>query len=157
MIFEWINYQLEDAGLVDSWMDAKAVAMTGIDQGWDAYWNAVIADAKNYPGCRDFCKIVRKNGMAVAAVVYGSYRGIATVSEIIVDPTRRGKGLGTQILRDLVAHSDELLSGQAHEFCAVIFPDNLPSQKAFTKAGFVLDHVHEDGTVLYYKMERACV
>ena len=98
MIFEWINYQLEDAGLVDSWMDAKAVAMTGIDQGWDAYWNAVTADAKNYPGCRDFCKIVRKNGMAVAAVVYGSYRGIATVSEIIVDPLQRGKGLGTQIL-----------------------------------------------------------
>lgn len=156
-MFEWTDYRPEDAALIDSWMDTQAVAMTGIDQEWEAYWNAVIADAQNYPGCRDFCKIVCKNGMAVATVVYGCYRGIATISEIIVDPLQRGKGIGTQIIRELIASAEGLLGEQVYEFCAVIFPKNISSQKAFTKAGFQFDRAHEDGTVLYYKMERVCV
>lgn len=150
MQFEWTDYCAGDAALVDSWLDAAAVAMTGLDRGWDDYWNAVLADAVNYPGCRDFCKLVRENGAPIAAVCFGCYGGVATVSEIVVAPQHRGKGYGTRILRELVAHADELLGEKLAKICAVIFPSNLPSQRAFEKAGFVLAGTREDGTVLDY-------
>ena len=51
MHFEWIDYIAEYAVLIDSWLDDTAIEMTGIDEGWDSYWNAVLLDALNYPGC----------------------------------------------------------------------------------------------------------
>lgn len=150
MQFEWTDYCAGNAALVDSWLDAAAVAMTGLDQGWDDYWNAVLADAVNYPGCRDFCKIIRKNGAPIAAICFGCYGGIATVSEIVVAPQYRGKGYGTRILRELVTHGDELLGEKVAKICAVVFPNNLPSQRAFTKVGFAFESAHEDGTSWNY-------
>lgn len=144
--FEWTDYRAEDAPMVDSWLDAEAVAMTGLDRGWDNYWNAVLADAVNYPGCVDFCKIVRENGVPLAAICYGCYEGVATVSEIVVAPQYRGRGVGSRILRELVVHAEVLLGERAAKICAVIFPGNLASQRAFEKAGFVFDHAHEDGS-----------
>ena len=150
MKFQWTDYSAEDAPMVDRWLDADAVAMTGLDMLWDDYWNAVLADAVNFPGCKDYCKMVRENGMAVAAVCFGRYEGVATVSEIVVVPQFRGRGYGTRILQELIAHSDELLGEKVGKICAVIFPANVASQRAFEKAGFVCDYAHEDGTALHY-------
>ena len=150
MTFQWINYRAEDAAMVDSWLDAYAVAMTGLDMGWDDYWNAVLADAVNYPGCKDHCKLVRENGIPVAVICFGCYEGVATVSEIVVAPQCRGRGVGSRILRELITHADELLGEKVGKICAVIFPDNLASQRAFGNAGFVLDCAREDGTAFDY-------
>lgn len=135
---------------MDSWLDETAVAMTGLDMGWDNYWNAVQADAINFPGCKDFCKLVNENGVTIAAICFGCYQGVATVSEIVVAPMCRGKGYGPRILQELVAHADDLLGERPTRFCAVIFPENLASQRAFLKAGFVLDHSNEDPAALHY-------
>ena len=32
----------------------------------------------------------------------------------------------------------------------IVFPKNIPSQKAFENAGFVFDHAHEGGDAWYY-------
>ena len=155
MMFQWTEYSAEDAPTVDRWLDADAVAMTGLDMHWNDYWNAVLADAVNFPGCKDRCKIVRENGMAVAAVCFGCYEGVATVSEIVVAPQLWGRGYGTRILQDLISHLKELLGEKIEKICAVIFPANVASQRAFEKAGFVFDYAHEDGTALHYVCQMA--
>lgn len=153
MKFIWMDYTAEYAALVDSWLDEQAVAMTGLDLGWDWYWQAVVADSVNYPGCKDFCKIICKDGLPFAAAVFGCYQGVATISEIVVRPEHRSKGLGTQVIGELVAYADMFLGEAVERFQAVIFPDNIPSQKAFQKAGFVLDDTHEAVWNYIYKAE----
>lgn len=150
MEFLWTDYGAENAPMVDYWLDDYAVSMTGLDMGWDNYWNAVQADAVNFPGCKDFCKLVCENGIPFAVICYGCHEGIATISEVVVAPLHRGKGNGARILRELVSHADELLGEQPDSFCAVIFPENVPSQRAFVKVGFVFDSAHEDGTSWNY-------
>ena len=99
MHLEWMDYRREDGKVVDSWLDGEAVAMTGLDQGWDDYWQAVRSDGKHYPGCRDVCKIIREQGQPIAAVCFGWYGGVTTVSEILVAPQRRGQGVGVTFSR----------------------------------------------------------
>ena len=150
MAFTWLDYRAEHGPLVDSWLDENAVAMTGLDMSWDDYWHAVLADGINFPGCKDACKLIYENGVPVAVICFGCYGGIVTISELLVSPACRGKGVGTRILQELVAHADDLLGERPTRFCAVIFPENLPSQRAFENAGFVFDSAHEDGTSWNY-------
>ena len=147
MEFTWVDYRAEDAALVDSWLDDAAVAMTGIADGWDSYWRAVLADAANFPGCRDFCKLVYHGGEAVAAIVFGVFRGRAVVSELVVAPHLRGHDLGTAILRELVANLRQLLGTDVTRVTAVAFSENVASQRAFLKAGFSLESVDEAAQV----------
>ena len=37
-MFQWVDYEFAHGHLVDSWLDAQARAMTGIEDGWDQYW-----------------------------------------------------------------------------------------------------------------------
>ena len=150
MNFTWTDYKTENAALVDSWLDDTAVRMTGIEDGFDDEWRATLDEAKKFPGCKDFCKFVGENGVPFAAVKYGFYQNNATVSVIIVDPTQRGKGRGSAVLRELVANTNTLVGEKVDNFDAVIFPSNAASQKAFEKAGFVFGYAHEDGDALYY-------
>ena len=130
-------------------MDDAAVAMTGIDSGWDKYWNDVIADSANYPGCMDFCKLVSFDGVPVGAVVFGCYCGDAVISEIVVAPYFRGKGFGPRIIQELVTHADVWFDDKINRFHAVIFSDNEASQKAFLDASFVLCTANGDSPLEY--------
>lgn len=152
MRLEWTDYRREDGAMVDSWLDEAAVAMTGLDMLWDDYWQAVLADGKNFPGCKDFCKVIRENGTAIAVICFGWYGGVVTVSEIVVAPQRRGQGVGTQILRELISLADRWIGETIEKFCAVIFASNLPSQRAFTKAGFVFDYADEGSWNYVYNL-----
>lgn len=155
MILEWRDYISADAELVDQWLDPDAAAMTGIDSGWDTYWNEVKADAVNYPGCRDFCKVVSISGVSVAAVVFGCYRGDAVISEIVVAPSHRAKGIGSRIIKELVTHCDVWFDEEIKQFCAIIFSQNVASQKAFQNAGFFMSRTHNESTFEYtYKIDR---
>ena len=153
MVFTWTDYQTENAALVDSWLDDAAVRMTGIEDGFDEEWRATLKEAGSFPGCKDFCKIVSENGVPFAAVKYGFYQNNATVSVIIVDPTQRGKGRGSAVLRELVTNVNTLVGEKVDRLEAVIFPSNAASQKAFEKAGFVFERAHEDGDALYYSFD----
>ena len=71
--------------------------------------------------------------------------------EIVVKPEERGKGKGTSILNELMKNG-ELIIGRTIDFAeAVIYPSNTASEKAFKKAGFVIDYIHEDGDAINYK------
>lgn len=157
MKFEWRDYCPADAALIDAWLTPETCAMTGLDQGWNAYWNAVLADAANYPGCKDCCKMIFKSGIPIAVVSYGCYLGTAVVSEMIVSPHFRGKGYGTEIIRELLELYPVLLGGDIVKFTAVIFPNNIPSKKAFAKAGFSAEHISEGAeTWAFYPAGSPC-
>jgi len=65
------------------------------------------------------------------------------ISEFLICPDMRGKGFDSSILK-------EIIGTEIKTATAVIFPDNIASQKAFTKAGFALQSVHPDGDALNY-------
>ena len=149
-MFQWVDYQSEHGQLVDSWLDAEACAMTGIDDGWDQFWTAVLDDAVNFPGCEDYCKVVFDNGVPFAAVCFGISQNTMTISEIVVDPKFRGMGRGSRLLMDLVKMVYSHRFVEVHRITAVVYPQNIASQKAFQNAGFCFDTLTDDGVDLIY-------
>lgn len=149
-MFQWVDYENKHAQLIDSWLDAEAVAMTGIDGGWDNYWLAVKTDAVNYPGCVDFCKVVYADSVPFAVVCFGVYQGEMTISEVVVASKCRGEGRGTQLIVELVKLARTQWFHELKRISSVIFPQNQASQKAFRNAGFQLTDKTEDGVDLIF-------
>lgn len=149
-MLEWVNYEHKHAHFVDGWFDEEAIAMAGIDDGWDDYWQAVQADSVNFPGCEDFCKVIFEESEPIAAVCFGIYQNTMTISEIVVSPEHRGQGKGTQLLAELVALAKSYEPNKVKCITGVVFPHNLASQKAFQKAGFHLEGKTEDGVDLIF-------
>lgn len=149
-MFLWKDYESKYAQIVDSWLDAEAVAMTGLDDGWEDYWSAVKADSVHFPGCEDFCKIIFEESVPFAAICFGIYQNTMTISEIVVDPRLRGQGRGTQLLAELVQMAKKYESNKVNRVTAVVYPKNVASQKAFQKAGFHLEKKTEDGVDLIF-------
>jgi GNAT superfamily N-acetyltransferase len=79
--------------------------------------------------------------------------GSVTVMEIVVDPEKRGQGIGRKLLKELLARED-IIGFSIVKSEAVIFPTNIASQKAFTNAGFRYHHTHEAGDALYYAYKK---
>ena len=74
------------------------------------------------------------------------------IMEIVVDPQERGRGVGTQLLKELLGDK-EMIGFVIQKSDAVIFPSNIASQKAFENAGYQYHHTYEDGTAMYYVYE----
>lgn len=146
-MFQWVDYTSQYAPLVNSWLDEDAIDMTGLDMGWDHYWQAVREDAANFHGCQDFCKVILHDGVPCAAVCYGIYQNTMTISEIVVAPNVRRQGIGTRLLTELIEFTSE---ADVDSLTAVVFPQNLASRKAFLNAGFCLDRRTEDGIDLIF-------
>ena len=70
-----------------------------------------------------------------------------------MDPKKRGCGIGTRLLQTLL-ESEEIVGAAIEKSEAVIFPENLSSQRAFQKAGYFFHHCYEDGSALLYVYER---
>ena len=147
---QWIAYGDAFAQTVNSWLDEEAVSMTGLDSGWDAYWQAVKEDAVHFPGCQDFCKLIFVGERPCAAVCFGTFQDTLTISELVVDPKLRGQGIGTRLLIELTDMAKNQKFGSVKCLTAVVFLQNTASQKAFQKAGFRLSGKTEDGVDLIY-------
>lgn len=152
---KWKDYGPEDSVFASYILDGEAVKMTGLYEGFDAYVNSSKADSKNFPGCKDQYKIVFEENHVLALVAYGIYEEIVTVSEIIVAPHYRNKGKGTEIIKELLDICRNSFGDTIKQFRAVIFPNNIASQRAFEKAGFHFESAHEDGDVWYYVYDNA--
>ena len=154
-MFQWVDYEIKHARMIDSWLDAEAVAMTGIDAGWDHYWLAVKADAVNFPGCEDFCKVIYADSDPFAVICFGVYQDEMTISEVVVAPRWRGMGKGSQLISELVESARTQWPREVKRITAVVFPQNRASQKAFRNAGFQLTDKTEDGVdfIFTYTLE----
>ena len=142
--FEWQDYTKNDAALVDSWLDADAVRLTGLDEGFDEfcqYWENESDPAR---GEYFRCKIVTENQRPFAAIAFGYCSGTVTIMEIVVDPALRGQGRGTAVLREIIKNAADWIKQPISVFEAVIFENNPASQIAFYKAGFVRNEKDRD-------------
>ena len=154
MHFTWKEYAVQDAPLLDSWLDEEARANTGVEDGFDDYCAYWFSQEETKVGENFWVKLFCLEGVPVGVVAIALWEGVFTVSELLVDPARRGQGLGSMALRELLEHGKVILGVPVASARAVIFPDNLASQKAFEKAGFRFEQAHPDGDAWYYRYDR---
>lgn len=153
MNFTWHDYNPETMGYVENWLDKLAVRMTGMDDGFRdfyEYWS-------NEGGCvvgEDFwCKVVFENNEPFAVIACGLYEGTLNIMETFVAPQKRGQGMGSSVINELLHKAKAIIGVDIEKAEAIIYPSNIASQKAFEKAGFKHHHTHEDGDAMTYVYE----
>lgn len=153
MIFTWIDYNPETMGYVENWLDEHAVRMTGMDDGFRQEYEYWANEDYNTVGENFWCKVFFENGVPFAVIEFGLYEGVVTVMEIIVAPEKRGQGMGSKAIKELLENSKNIIGIDIEKAEAIIFPSNIASQKAFEKAGFKYHSTHEDGDATTYVYE----
>ena len=149
----WKDYDPETMGYIEVWLDDTAVRATGLDEGFRAFYEYWRSEDGFVPGENFWCKVLWDCGEPFAVIALCEHEGNVTVMELVLAPEKRGRGLGTKLLQELLRN--EPIPGLIIEKSeAVIFPGNKASQRAFEKAGFRYHHTHEDGDALYYVYER---
>ncbi|MBQ4338469.1 MAG: GNAT family N-acetyltransferase [Clostridia bacterium] len=153
MRFTWCDYS-ENMAFVEAWLDAHAVRVTGMDDGWRDFYTYWKNEENTVLGENFWCKTVYENGEPFAAVGIGLCDGVFTVMELLISPEKRGEGRGTALLKELLSESVAVLGVEIEKAEAVIYPSNPASKRAFEKAGFVFDSMSEEGDVLYYSWNK---
>ena len=151
MNFIWEDYSSNYAEKIETFLDSKAIKYTGCEDGFEnfySYW-------KNELGADFWCKVVLIKNEPIAIIAFAkSYDNVFTIQEFIVSPNNRGKGYGSAILKELLNCSSEIIGQDISIAEAVIYPDNIASQKAFQKAGFIYTGAHPDGDAWYYQYNK---
>ncbi|MBE5874091.1 MAG: GNAT family N-acetyltransferase [Lachnospiraceae bacterium] len=88
----------------------------------------------------------------MALIAFCLYEGKIEIMETFVVPEKRGQGIGSKVLKELLKNG-QIIDFVIHKSEAVIYPNNIASQKAFENAGFKYHHTHEDGDAMYYVYE----
>ena len=154
MTFLWRDYNEKDRETVEGWLDAEAVRMTGMDEGFHsdyAYWSE---QPEMVCGVNFWAKVFSVGDQPAGVMLLAEEEKALSVMEVLVDPALRGKGLGSAALRELLAEGKTVLGTPVTAATAVIFPDNRPSARAFEKAGFVYASTHPDGDAMYYRFDK---
>ena len=155
MKYKWIDYTVDYAPIIESWIDSDARKYTGCDDGWDNYFEYW----KNFSGTKIgenfWAKVIFNGNTPFAVMAISLQDGTGAVCEYIIDPLKRGKGYGSSALIELMTFGTKIIGHEILFAEAVIFPSNIPSQKVFEKAGYVFDHADPDGDVWYYKYQKA--
>ena len=154
MKYKWIDYSGKYKETVESWLDDTAKRFTGCSDGFDDYYQYWINDKETKLGENFWVKIILLENKPIGAVALGLSDGAYVISEFLICPDMRGKGFGSSILNELIIRSRNIIGIEIKNATAVIFPDNIASQKAFTKAGFVLQSVHPDGDAYNYSYHK---
>ena len=154
MKYEWIDYSHEQKSLVDAWIDEEAEKFTGCDDGFDEYYKYWVDEPETKIGENFWAKIILEDRVPVGIISISFWDEVFTISEFIICPYKRGKGIGTATLSELLINGKEILGIEIEKASAVIFPNNIASQKAFEKAGFVFSSAHPDGDAWYYEYNR---
>ena len=147
MNYVWLDYDPGTMGFVEKWLDAEAVKSTGLDEGFRDFYDYWANEEGFLVGGNFWCKVVCERDEPVAVIAFCLHEGRITIMEILVKPEKRGQGLGTAILKELLENGDIQKSE------AVIFPGNTASQKAFENAGYRCHRIYEDGSAKIYVYE----
>ena len=153
MNFTWHDYNSEIMSYVENWLDEHAVRMTGMDEGFRQEYEYWANEDYNTVGENYWCKVAFENGDPFAVIEFGLYESVVTVMEIIVAPEKRGQGMGSKAIKELLYNAKTIIGIDIEKAEAIIYPSNIASQKAFEKAGFKYHHTHEDGDAMTYVYE----
>ena len=100
-------------------------------------------------------KIISADAFPVGVIAVGLWDAVFTISEFIISPDKRGEGIGSSALAEFLDKSKDIIGLNIKDANAVIFPNNIASQKAFEKAGFVFHYEHPDGDAWYYRYHKS--
>lgn len=153
MNFAWRDYNPKTMGFVEDWIDEVAVKMTGMEDGFRQEYEYWSNESYNVVGENFWCKVIFENQNPFAVIELGLYEGCFTIMEIIVAPEVRGHGMGSKAIKELINNAKVIIGMDIQKADAIIFPSNIPSQKAFEKADFKYHHTHEDGDAMTYMYE----
>lgn len=145
----WLDYAPETMGYIEQWLDDAAVKDTGLDEGFRSFYEYWANEEGYIPGENFWCKVISKDAQPLAVIAFCEYERKVIIMELLVAPEKRGQGMGTEILKELLENNN-IIGFAIEKSEAVIFPGNTASQKAFEKAGFSHHRTHEDGDALYY-------
>lgn len=155
MRFQWIAYDAAYYDIVESWMDEETKRFTGCDEGWFDYVDDMMHDEISRPGENFWCKVILDKEVPFAVMaLFLTDEKMLCVTEYVVAPEFRGRGLGTAALRELLCCEPEIIGREFLYAGAVIFPNNLASQRAFLQAGFRFESAHPDGDAWYYRFDK---
>ena len=132
----------------------EVVSQNYNDDGFDEYYKYWVEEPETKLGENFWAKIINENATPVGVITIGLWEGVFTISEFIIRPDKRGKGIGTTALSELIVNGKEILGIEIEKARSVIYPNNIASQKAFEKAGFVFSSAHPDGDAWYYEYKR---
>lgn len=151
MVFRWKDISNEDFPLAESWLDDDAKHLTGLDEGIKDYYDYYANDPHYKFGSNFWIKIITKEDDPAGVIaLYLSEDGVLTVCEFLIPAEKRNMGIGSAALSELVENAEAILGKSIVSAFAVVFPNNIPSQRAFEKAGFKFDGAHPDGDAWYY-------
>lgn len=147
--YVWCDYDPRTMQFIESWLDKDAVKATGLDDGFRDFYEYWANEDGFDVGVNYWCKVVCENNTPVAVVAFCRHEQMVLVMEIVVKPQKRGQGVGTKLLKELLGRRD-IINFVIQQSEAVIFSNNIASQRAFEKAGYQYHHTDEDGTAMYY-------
>ena len=153
MHFVWRDYDPQMMGYIETWLDRDAVKSTGLDEGFRDFYEYWANEEGFTAGENFWCKVVCEQDDPVAVIAFCRHEAKINVMEIVVKPEKRGQGIGTKLLKELL-DSQEITGHAIHQSETVIFPDNLASQKAFENAGYCYHHTPPDGGSMLYMYRR---
>lgn len=154
MKFTWDDYSATYKDVVETWLDEEAKKFTGCDDGFEGYYNYWVNEPDTTLGENFWAKIILQEDIPVGVLVIALWENVFTVSEYIISPNYRGKGIGPSALAEVLLEAKKILKKEIFEARAVIYPNNVASQKAFEKAGFQFESEHPDGDAWNYKYKR---
>ncbi len=150
MNFIWRDYNPEAMGYVEDWLDETAVKMTGIEDGFRDNYEYWANEDYNIVGENFWCKVVFENEIPFAVIEFGLHEGTVTIMETFVAPEKRGLGMGSKLIKELLENAKTIIGIDIEKAEAIIFPSNIASQKAFENAGFRYHSTHEDDDAMTY-------
>ena len=150
MTYRYIDYTPEMESVIDSWLDDDSVYFTGFEDSFASYYDYWI-NVPDHVLCENYwAKIICDKDTPVGVVVISLAEDIFYFAELLIDPAKRGNGIGTAAIRELLENSKDILGRRIDRAEACIYPSNMPSQRVFENAGFQFDHAHPDGDIWYY-------
>ncbi len=155
MKYTWTDYSYIYKELVEPWIDEQARRFTGCDDGFDEYYQYWVNDSETKLGENFWTKIIIDDGEPIGIIALGLWDGVFNISEFIVRPDKRGRHLGSDILKELLIHSKNIIGSEIKHATAVIYPNNVASKKAFENAGFVFQSSHPDGDAWNYRFYKS--
>ena len=154
MDFVWNDYNEIHLKSIEKLLDKSARRSTGMDDGFKEYYDYWINEPETKYGENFWVKVISADSKTIGIMVIGYAEESFLISEYVIAPKMRGKGIGTKALKELLNESQAIIGKKIHRAEAVIYPSNTASQKAFEKAGFKYYHTHEDGDAMEYIYEQ---
>lgn len=157
MKFVWCDYNPGTMRFIENWLDESAVASTGLDDGFRAFYEYWANEEGFDAGENYWCKVTFENGQPFGVVALCEYEQKINIMELLIAPNERGQGKGSALIRELLDNG-EIIGVKIRKCEAIIYPGNIASQKAFENAGFIYhqNHKDENGDSMHYLYEGKC-